>query len=429
MSSLWIDVGDLFSYAGVFKRPSGIQRVVYELGQALAGTPGIGFVRATANGFAPVGWSSIAALFAALSDETELPPPPPPPGSPFKRAWRLQWDACRALVAVPGSFWPRDTGPARQANPGKDAAGDGATVMRPGDTLLIAGAGWADPTHASRVTVAHRHGGIRVALLVHDIIPLRRPEWFDPGTVSRFRGWFDTMLAISARLLAVSDSTARDVLAYRDTRHLPGPAAMTTIRLGDGFTPPPSKAATGSIVPPTRPMALYVSTIEARKNHVLLVDVWRELLHRLGPDAVPDLVFAGREGGLTGDLMRQLRANDCLGGKIILHHAASDADIAALYQASRFTLFPSLYEGWGLPVAESLAFGKPCLAANSSSIPEVGGRLARYFDPLDMGDATRAVEAVLSNPTDLAAWRDQIVAHFRPTRWSRTAEMVLAGVA
>ena len=59
----------------------------------------------------------------------------------------------------------------------------------------------------------------------------------------------------------------------------------------------------------------------------------------------------------------------------------TDADLKVLYEGCLFTLFPSFYEGWGLPVTESLAFGKPCIASNRSSIPEAGGKLARYIDP------------------------------------------------
>ena len=71
-----------------------------------------------------------------------------------------------------------------------------------------------------------------------------------------------------------------------------------------------------------------------------------------------------------------------------------------------FTLFPSLFEGWGLPLGESLALGKPCLAASGTALPEAGGDLCRYFDPEDVGAAHRAVTALLDEPGSIAAWEE-----------------------
>ena len=84
--------------------------------------------------------------------------------------------------------------------------------------------------------------------------------------------------------------------------------------------------------------------------------------------------------GLLSDLRLDFRIKPYV--KILNH--VSDGDLALLYQYAEFTVFPSLYEGWGLPIAESLAFGKFCLASNAASIPEVGGALVEYLDPWDL---------------------------------------------
>ena len=107
-------------------------------------------------------------------------------------------------------------------------------------------------------------------------------------------------------------------------------------------------------------------------------------------EQVPTLVFAGRVGWLVADLMQQLENAEWFGGKIRLIEGPSDGELATLYQDCLFTLFPSHYEGWGLPVTESLAHGVPCLAADRTSLPEAGGRFARYFDPDNLDDAVRA---------------------------------------
>jgi glycosyltransferase involved in cell wall biosynthesis len=421
MNRLWVDVGDLFNYAGVFRRPSGVQRVLFELGQALAASDPdgarTGFVRHGASGdFVPVRWADITALFAGLSDEAPAAEAPRArKAGLLAQAVAAQLAALRALLAVPASLLPapsdRTTTPA---------------PMRPDDMLLIAGTGWTDPHAVARVAAAKARCGVQVALLVYDIVPLRRPEWFNPITTARFREWLDGMLALSERLLAISVATAQDLAAYRRECGLPD-RVVHPVRLGDGFSDQEAENAADPGI--DGPYALFVSTIEIRKNHALLVDVWRRLIARLGADQVPALVFAGREGELTGDLLAKLRTHGGLDGKIILRHTASDADIAALYSGCAFTLFPSLYEGWGLPVTESLVFGKPCFASSATSIPEAGGRLARYFDPLDPDDATRQIERLLQDPVGLAAWQAEITRDFRPVPWRHTAETMLAGLA
>jgi glycosyltransferase involved in cell wall biosynthesis len=142
------------------------------------------------------------------------------------------------------------------------------------------------------------------------------------------------------------------------------------IPIGTGFAAMlQAQAVASDRLPPAGSYALFVSTIEARKNHLLLFRVWRRMLDDMPRDSVPTLVFAGRVGWLVDDLMKQLENTDYLDRKICLIEDVSDAELASLYRGCRFTLFPSLYEGWGLPVTESLAFGKPCLVARNSSLP------------------------------------------------------------
>ena len=104
-------------------------------------------------------------------------------------------------------------------------------------------------------------------------------------------------------------------------------------------------------------------------------------------------------------------------------------ELRALYDGCLFTFVPSWFEGWGLPVSESLALGKPCLASSATAIPEAGGALCRYFDPGDAGAAHREVAALLDDPAALAAWQDQVRREFRMTSWAETAHAVLAELA
>ena len=116
--------------------------------------------------------------------------------------------------------------------------------------------------------------------------------------------------------------------------------------------------------------------------------------------------------------MADLAASGYLGGKIVLMPGLSEADLRQAYRSCLFTVFPSLCEGWGLPVAESLVQGKFCVASNCTSIPEVGGDLIDYFDPTDDDDALAKIERVMRDPAYLAAREARLRAEYRPRTWA-----------
>ena len=173
---------------------------------------------------------------------------------------------------------------------------------------------------------------------------------------------------------------------------------------------------------------LFVSTIEIRKNHRLLVRVWQRLLERHGADFVPSLIFAGQIGWLVDGLLAELEASEYLNGKIILLRSLSDAQLRHAYRSCLFTVFPSLCEGWGLPIAESLAHGKFCVASNRTSIPEVGGHLVDYFDPSNEDDALAKIERPLIEPGYLAAREAQLRAEYRPRSWAECANALIGAL-
>ncbi len=302
-----------------------------------------------------------------------------------------------------------------------------AASVRPGDTILVLGAPWSHPDYARLIRTHSEKHGLRVAMLVYDLIPLRRPEWFDSGLVPLFQSWIDTMLPLCHQIFAISRATAADLAAYAAQRGIALPGPVVPLPIGTGLPAVIARrdAAPGRMLPPPGTYALIVATIEVRKNHMLLFRVWRRLLEELPAADVPVLVFAGRIGWLVDDLLRQITNTANLGGKLVIVENPTDSELASLYDGCLFTLFPSFYEGWGLPVTESLALGKPCLMSDRTSLPEAGGTLARSFDPDNLHDAYDAVRAVITDRPGLARWEAQIRREFRHVPWSATVDALL----
>jgi glycosyltransferase involved in cell wall biosynthesis len=106
----------------------------------------------------------------------------------------------------------------------------------------------------------------------------------------------------------------------------------------------------------------------------------------------------------------------------------SDSDLMHLYRNCMMTAFPSLYEGWGLPVAESLAAGKYCLASNAASIPEVGGELLDYLEPWDVSAWVAELQKYAFDPLALAAKEEAIKRDYKPVAWKDTAQFVFGSL-
>jgi glycosyltransferase involved in cell wall biosynthesis len=474
--NLWIDVEDLFDYARINSRPSGIQRLAFEIYQALLERDGhagrVHFIRHAASGdrFHTVAWPEVRGLYSALCAAPAAAKPVETAGG-FRRArqtfrnlaghlpaslrppfielmvtsflaahaWaRFISLSMRSLLAGVSRLGRRHTVPGRADGSAltgapADCSPIEAVVAR-GDTILVLGSPWSHGDYARLIRGLREEHGVRFAMLVYDLIPLRRPEWCDAGLVRLFANWLEPVMPLCDQIFAISHATADDFTAYARESGIALPRPIITLPIGTGFGAARPAAqespaqASGMVLPPAGSYALIVSTIEARKNHLLLFRVWRRLIDELPLDEVPNLVFAGRIGWLVDDLMRQISNTANLNGKLTIIEGPTDSDLVALYEGCLFTLFPSFYEGWGLPVTESLALGKPCLISNRTSLPEAGGSLARSFDPDNLNDAYAAIRRVIDDREDLANWEAQVRREFRPIPWSATAEALLEGL-
>ncbi|HHL2559607.1 TPA: glycosyltransferase [Yersinia enterocolitica] len=168
---------------------------------------------------------------------------------------------------------------------------------------------------------------------------------------------------------------------------------------------------------------LFVSTLDIRKNHSMLLMLWKGLLEEHG-DSVPKLVIVGKVGWRGEEVIDIFNANPILKDNILILQDIEDPALDWLYTHCLFTVFPSHYEGWGLPVAESFSYGKFCISSNAGSLPEVAPDHAEYIDPIDYIAWYKALQKYCFNP-ELLAEKTQLAKNYKPTRWSETAYQVI----
>jgi glycosyltransferase involved in cell wall biosynthesis len=317
----------------------------------------------------------------------------------------------------------RRLNPPRRAQPQRSPAS--IAPFEAGDTLLALGGGWSWQHHDPVLAELRRSRGLRYVPLVYDVIPCLLPHFFPPIVSELYEPWVVQRLRLADLVLTISQNSRRDLLAFADRHGISCPP-VKVIRLGDepAWRGPPCRPA--ELGDNTR-FVLSVGTIEVRKNQQLLYHLWRRLILAHGA-AAPLLVIAGQPGWLTEDLLDQIRRDPVVRQRILHLPAASDAEIAWLYRRCLFTLYPSLYEGWGLPVAESLAYGKDCIASSAASLPEIAPGLIGQHDPLDLIHCELLVTRALFDEAFRRQREQELCREFRITTWQHCGLQILQAV-
>lgn len=171
---------------------------------------------------------------------------------------------------------------------------------------------------------------------------------------------------------------------------------------------------------------LCVGTIENRKNHMLLYQTYKLAAER-GVD-LPQLVIAGGKGWLSDDVQYLISHDPGVAKKIVLLYSPSDSVLSWLYRNCLFTVYPSLYEGWGLPVAESLAYDKVCVSSGISSMPEIAGDLLTYFSPNSTDECLAAINNILNVSIRQKAEK-RIKKEYHTTSWQKTYQQVVTAIS
>ncbi len=227
-----------------------------------------------------------------------------------------------------------------------------------------------------------RPGAPPAAVYVHDLAFRLRPAevpWQQRLYMGTVMG---QALRSAGAVLVPSETTRRDVLAAYP---LPGLEGRVTV-VAEGLSMP---AALGDLPVGIEPgFILAVGTVEPRKNYSRLLAAYRRLRSK------PQLVIAGRPGWAYGDTLQKIRAEP---GVRFLGHV-DEPTLAALYQSASVLAFPSLYEGFGLPLLEAMAAGLPALIGKSGALPELADGAAVEVDPEDVESIAAGLEKLLSDP-------------------------------
>jgi len=308
-----------------------------------------------------------------------------------------------------------------------------ALVFPQGAWLVNLGTSWWLQNYFLKVREAQRLYGIRYLPFVHDMIPIMAPEHCTRPLTEDFVSWTLGVFAHTRYFLTNSECSRRDLITVADRLgYSVSEDQVQVVRLdadfrGLGDTPPTAPAMDRYGLKPAG-FVLMVSTIESRKNHLAALRAWRELITRHGSAAVPTLVCVGNPGWLNDGVFARLESDPELQRKVRILSGVSDSDLAGLYQASAFSLYPSQYEGWGLPVTESLSYGKVVLASDSASLPEAGGDFAVYFRQGDQAGLVDALDRLIFDLPYRQSLEARIVAEFRPRSWRALAEDVIARI-
>ena len=400
---LYMDASDLIEFLTHHRELSGIQRVQagYLLGLGMATIAGT--------------QCRICTRFKTSSFYYEVP---------YARFSALLRDA-GDLSAVPEADW------ASHVRALKESLTVRATLA-PGDTIFTMGAPWALDDHNETIRCAKLFYGARYLQIFYDLIPISVPEVVAAPLIPHFARAMSAMALYADHIYAISRYSQDDLAATLARIGRPVPPT-SVIPMGGSITD--SEGGGGAPVDIAEtfgiagPFVLCVGTLEPRKNHALLFQVWRRLVAKHGADAVPTLVLVGRVGWYMDDFMRILKVTGFVEKTIVHLQGVSNAALSSLYDASLFTIFPSFSEGWGLPITESLARGKVCVCSHSTSMPEAGGPHALYIDPYDTTAAYDLCEALIYDGETLLRAETALRGSFHAPTWAEASDGLRAQFA
>lgn len=267
--------------------------------------------------------------------------------------------------------------------------------------------------------------GVKIAVLIHDVIPVLFPMLAHPYTVYRFYDYLAASLQYADVLLTTTENNRNDLELLLKQGGI-GEKPISVIPLGADFHKIQESENEPEIREDAKEAAergkylLIVSTVEPRKGHAYLLDCLEEYLL----DLDINLVIAGRIGWRSEELEKRIREHELLGDRLFFIESANDDTIAYLYQNAFLFVFPSQYEGYGLPIIEAFSHGVPVLASDIQVFREIGGDFCDYFSLEEPESLAEYVNEYLLNPHRYEERRN-LIASYQPPKWDNSAQALL----
>jgi glycosyltransferase involved in cell wall biosynthesis len=278
----------------------------------------------------------------------------------------------------------------------------------------------ASPHHLTRPALVQRilaREQARFLCLVHDLIPIEYPEYARPDGARLHTRRIETVAALADGIIVNSGATGASLRPWLDRT---GRTVETRVALlGTHDIPAPAMP----VAVPSEPYFICVGTIEPRKNHLLLLNLWRAMADTLPHGAIPRLIIVGRRGWENEQVIDMLERCTALQGHVDELNGCSDQHMQALLHGARALLLPSFAEGYGMPVAEALSVGTPVICSDLPALREAGGGVPDFLDPLD-GPAWTAhiLDHFRAGPIHAAQKRR--LAQWRPPTWDEHIAIV-----
>jgi len=293
-----------------------------------------------------------------------------------------------------------------------------------GDVFFDIDSVWNNRMRRSFLLPILKKQGVSIAVHIYDIIPVLYPQYCDEETTLRFMDYLGAHLLYSDLIIANTESTLRDVraLSLEIDRT---PIQDVCVPLGADMPRTNAEEMKNRCTDPRvlglkdAKYLLMVGTIEPRKNHAFVIDIYEQTLQSEGFT----LVIAGRPGWNVDDLMRRIQKTDRTDDRFLYFSHANDATIDYLYEHAFFTIFPSQYEGFGLPIIESFLHKIPVLASDIPVLREVGSSYCDYFALNDKAELHRILLQYRDNPSAYSCKKNELE-QYVPFTWDQSEEMM-----
>jgi glycosyltransferase involved in cell wall biosynthesis len=269
-----------------------------------------------------------------------------------------------------------------------------------------------------------RYFGARCVCFLHDLIPIDYPEYVQPGKAQGHRRVTETIARLFDAVIVNSKATAdslRHFLSSQPERTLPDAnihVALPGVRAFPHSTRTPNVPRR----PDSVPYFIVLGTIEPKKNHLLLLNLWGRLAATM---ALPPRLFViGARGWENEQVVDLLERSHRLHGLVEERNRLDDESVGSLLARARAVLVPSFVEGFGLPLAEALASGVPVICSDIPVFREVGREVPDYVDPLDLFAWRDAIVDYSDPDSPRRAAQLQRLAHWQPPGWPEHFEIV-----